>query len=1266
MTFQISKIYLGNLENHMKKFITLLLLLLFGCNPFAAKRGLNDFLAIAMGILTFSQNDGHLPPPVDIVAEPILSLPSNTIFDSPDLSVLVRNSAIATPSQIGGLNVPIGKVYDIEINVKFTDEVSMSSIKSVAFDEPVVLEYQYNKKEIENAGFLEEFQVFYFSKISNHWEPIRDVIVDHENGKIYAKTDHFTPFILTAVPKLEGTGVIAAPACLSSEMPIAGSSSAVWTRIDNHFKYYKDRNYTLIPNQDFQTLGFSGSFGIATCNGGAAATGTDNCGPFPQHKYFNGTDYIHFTASEDIRVYVMYDSRGTQDASWLSSDSWMLTDKQIESTDGVGYYKVYEKQFLKNEQVRLHGNRQGIPVSAGVETNYWVVVKPINLDINTCLGSNTLTGQTYSGFNVSLAIAGDNSATFLWKYGLPSGYQNMIVRRKKNFPPTSVEDGVAPNVNEIGDIGFRETGLDSNSTYYYAFFGQTSEGSLSLPNIIKIETELDSDADGITDAIESNGICLYRTWHDFNCNSNPNLADTDNDGLDDLTELINNTNLNNNDITPPLIIKFELITKSATSFPYSIFSFESSDEINDNYRWTLTSTNQKPSPGARWVKFRTDKLLEDPYLANLSQNSKDYILWIRDDSGNISNPSVPITVTKIGTNLPNIFATSLNTNTIKFSYVYPSMPIWNILPNPIYEYFPQFLNQQTFTLASAGETLGEIRFGKIPYIVYAKSYNPSIGLNITVINLSGNGMPLPIIIQRVPISNFNAFTISEDGRNLYALNRLVDEVPNYQRINKYRIQSDGTLVFETRSGPVNQIKYDGLVAGKNQTIYATNFDYANITRVNGETLDMMPVTLRSYETHNLRFHPNGKFCYQVNPVPSEVTKIEKCLVNSTNGDLTLENNVLTTNNQYMKFEITPDGNYMVVVTYDDYVTMMSSMVLFQIDKDTGNLIEKDRLSNVSYKPYSDFKIDPSSQFIFLPNKENKLITYILDQNKEKIIQTTLPFLSELGIYSDIQYSEKSPTSVQTNVTHLNQPGFVHGVNDVKYPIPFTTLTGAFPSGSLLWRAFGQPIRINIQNTDLGYMSCGKRESNYQESISVTNNLGENRIQKISGNIWNREITIQNVISDLSFTGQYKLQDISSNCQPSLPQEFVSVNLQKKKLTPIFKDLKLPVGQKPDGISSFTSVNHWELAGNTIPITYYTTQCTIHEYGCNFIKIDKPAKVFYCEWVHTNKTFPYYRSKAQCAEKEKGVRRLHHLTLITNVDHSLESKWSWDQYQVSEP
>ncbi|WP_243393843.1 beta-propeller fold lactonase family protein [Leptospira meyeri] len=656
--------------------------------------------------------------------------------------------------------------------------------------------------------------------------------------------------------------------------------------------------------------------------------------------------------------------------------------------------------------------------------------------------------------------------------------------------------------------------------------------------------------------------------------------------------------------------------------------------------------------------------MEDPYLANLKQSSKDFYLWIRDDSGNVSSSAGPITVTQNGNTLPHAYVTVSNSNTIKFSLADTWNSIRNLIPDPIHDYLGQYLYQIPLSISGAGETFSKVHFGKLPNVIYVQSYNTVLGSNITVINLER--FFYPTIIQRIPITNLQTFTISEDGRNLYLMNLLLTDQPLYQRISRYRIQPDGSLVFEARSGPVNQIKYDKLVAGKNQTIYVTNNDYANILRVNGETLEMMPVTLKSYETYNLRFHPNGKFCYQVNPVPSEVTKLEKCIVNASNGDLTFENNVLTTN-LYTQFEVSPDGNYMVVILSDFNSTPSSSVVLYQIDPISGNLTEKHRLTNVSYKPYTEFKIDPSSQFLFISNKDNRLVAFIIDQNKEKLIQTNLPFLADMGLNFDIQFLDRSNHSVQTNITHLNQPGFVHGVNDVKYPLPFTSLVGNWPRGYLLSRAYKyNPINLNVQNTDLSYMSCGKQLSNFDENIEIKNDQGVNRIQRLFGNIWNRSITIQNLATDLSFSGKYRLQDISSNCRPTETQDFVGINIAKKRLSTVFADMKLPVGQKPADLDLFTSVDHWENKGNIIPNVYYTTRCIIHVYGCNFIKLDQPAKIFYCEWVHTNKTFPFYKSKAQCAEKEKGVRWLHHLTLITNVDYSLESNWSWDKYQVTDP
>ncbi|TGL37827.1 lactonase [Leptospira perdikensis] len=1238
----------------MKKTAYLLLLLCFGCTQYLIPKSKFDRAWYSvLAVIGISANDGELPDPVDIVSQPNLALPTGTFFDSPDVSVSVNTSNIEIPSQIGSLNVPIGKVYDIDLKTKLTEEIDSASIKTAVFSEPVVLEYSYNREELESAGFLEEFQVFYFSKISNQWEPLREIVVDQEKGKVFAKTDHFTPFILTAVPKLAGTGVAAAPACLSEEMPISGSSGAVWTQINEHFKYYKDRNYTLISNNDFSTLDFSGAYGIATCNGGAPSPNTDDCGPFSQHKYYNGNEYIKFTAFEDITVYVMYDSRGSQDATWLTTNSWVLTDKQITTTDGVGYYKVYQKQFLKNEVVTMHGNRQGIPSNAGVETNYWVVVKPNDLGVASCLTQNNYR-YVQNFFYITLAAAGSDSATFLWTYTKDPRFENIIVRRKKNFPPSSVEDGVSPNISEIENIGFRETGLDPNSTYYYAIYARNAEGALSLPDIYRIETGLDSDNDGITDIIESSNECLYKPWHDYNCNSNPSLADSDGDGKDDLFELIYNTKMDSSDITPPVISKFELLSKPITSLNYGIFYFEAEESINNEFRYLMTYSPIKPNPSAYDSKIRPDRILGDSLFTRLGGdgNFKDFYLWIKDSSGNISLPAGPIRVTQSGHQRPKYIAGLSNGS----SFNLQSLDINGELVNA-------YSSSINMTSVSDGTLLKNLKWGKIPRVFYVQGYKNGIENSISV--FSSEAVPAHLL-QRINVPYLESFIISDDGRNLYILNG------DYgYRISKYIIQSDGTLIFDKESAIVYGMGFEMVYNGFNQSIYIANGDFLNqnpIYRLNAETLEIdqspQSLDLHYFTLYNFRFHPEGKFCYYL--YPGNEFNITKCEVNPSNGNLKMKSNVLEAGNLILNFEITADGNYMVVVYVDYPQLQFYNLILYRIDKPTGNLIETDRKVLSGYQYLNKFKIDQSSQFVFFLNNDKQINYYIINQNNGKFYG---PIASNLSGYErefEVQSAEHTSFQVQTNIEHLNQPGFVHGYNDVKYPLPFVSLVGNYTNSYLLNRAINQPIRMSSQNMDLSYMSCGKKVSDYEETIEIKNNLGQDRSQIISGNIWNRTISIQNLVSDISFSGRYRLHDISSNCKPNLPQSFVDFNITKKRISPVYLDLKLLVGQKPTDLDAFTSVNHSVMNGQVSPSYYYRTTCTIHEYGCNFIKIDKPAKVFYCDWHHATKVFEYYRSQNQCFEKEPNTRRLFHLTLITNVDHSVETSMRWNKYKITEP
>ncbi|EMJ85952.1 hypothetical protein LEP1GSC196_0025 [Leptospira meyeri serovar Semaranga str. Veldrot Semarang 173] len=1238
----------------MKKTAYILILLCFGCTQYLFPKSKFDRAWYSvLAVIGISTNDGELPGPVDIVSQPNLALPTGTFFDSPDVSVSVNTSNIDVPSQIGSLNVPIGKVYDIDLKAKPTEEIDSASIKTAVFSEPVVLEYSYNREELESAGFLEEFQVFYFSKISNEWEPLREIVVDQEKGKIFVKTDHFTPFILTAVPKLAGTGVAAAPACLSTEMPISGSSGAVWTQINEHFKYYKDRNYTLISNNDFANLDFSGAYGIATCNGGAPSPNTDDCGPFSQHKYYNGDDYIKFTASEDITVYVMYDSRGSQDAVWLSTNSWVLTDKQIATTDGVGYYKVYQKQFLQNEVVTMHGNRQGIPANAGVETNYWVVVKPNNLGVASCLTQNNY-GSIQSFFYLTLAIAGSDSATFLWTNNKDSRFENIIVRRKKNFPPTSVEDGVPPDISEIEDIGFRETGLDPNSIYYYAIFSRNVEGALGLPDIYRIETSLDSDNDGITDIIESSNECLYKPWHDYNCNSNPALADSDGDGKDDLTELIYNTKMDSSDITPPVISKFESLSKPITSLDIGIFYFEAEESVNNEFRYIMTNSPIKPNPSAYDSKIRPDRILGDSLFTRLGGDgiSKDFYLWIKDPSGNISLPAGPIRVTQSGKQRPSFIAGLSNSSNFNVQ----SLDIHGELVNAY--------SAGIVTTVSDVTSLVNLKWGKIPRIMYVQGYKNGSHDSISVF---ADGVPAQLL-QRIHIEYMDSFTISEDGRNLYTLS-LPNTEPGW-RISKYRIQPDGTLIFDKKI-ILAAMDLDMVYNGFNQSIYISDGDFARpntIYRLNSETLEI-DVSPQSLQLHylvssNFRFHPGGKFCYYINPGGEKA--ITKCEIDLSNGNITTKENVLEVSDRLQNFEITSDGNYMVVVSADYPQLQLYNFVLYRIDKPTGNLLETDRKVLTSYRFENKVKIDQSSQFIFFLNNDKQINYYIINQNNGKFYG---PIVSNLSGYQgqfDIQSTEYTRNQVQTNIEHSNQPGFVHGYNDVKYPLPFVSLVGNYTNSYLLNRAINQPIRLSSQNLDLSFIPCRKKVLDYEETIEIKNNLGQDRSQIISGNIWNRTISIQNLVSDISFSGRYRLQDVSSNCKPNQLQSFVDFSITKKRISPVYLNLKLPVGQKPTDIDAFTSVNHTVMNGQVSPSYYYKTTCTIHEYGCNFIKIDKPTKIFYCDWHHTTKVFEYYKNQNQCYEKAPNTPRLFHLTLITNIDHSVETSLRWNKYEITEP
>ncbi|WCL49062.1 choice-of-anchor D domain-containing protein [Leptospira sp. GIMC2001] len=305
---------------------------------------------------------------------PTVSLPNG--MGSPSI---VR-SDMTPPEHFGGAFRAIGDVYEIgdpNNPVKFQN----------GFAE---IEYKIDKDRILSSGLMLEFQVFWYDRASQEWKPVDKLRYDESREVLIAYTSHLTPFVPAATIASSGD-TTAPPACIAEDYPtnIGGSnaSSAGFMVVGEGFQYYKDRTYTIVPtsvssiNQtSFAAYGFSNAVGVATCNGNGV--GTAGCGQNAQEKAYSGNDYIVFTAQSNIDLYLMYDTRGgvnlndaSKDASWIQSSGFVSTGNFVETTDPMRFYRIYKKAFSVGQEVRLHGNKNGVG-SPAIDTNYWLIMKP--------------------------------------------------------------------------------------------------------------------------------------------------------------------------------------------------------------------------------------------------------------------------------------------------------------------------------------------------------------------------------------------------------------------------------------------------------------------------------------------------------------------------------------------------------------------------------------------------------------------------------------------------------------------------------------------------------------------------------------------------------------------------------------------------------------------------------------------------------------------------------------------------------------------------
>ncbi|MCR9145038.1 MAG: LruC domain-containing protein [bacterium] len=560
---------------------------------------------------------------------------------------VIEASMLPLPNRFGGLYAPVGSIYDIR----------PAAGGSITFPgEAARIQYSYDQAALADAGFVEDFAVFYFDENTDAWVALENVEVDVDAATVTAYTDHLTPFVLTALPvPASGEQSPAGPACIEDDLsnPLGGSGGAVFSTVDLGFKYYKDRNYTIedpimSPTNaaTFAALGFEQALGVSTCNGSGF------CGPAANHKFETGNNYITFTAHTDIDVYVMYDNRGggAGDASWLLTPDWTDTGFQIETTDpGAAFYRVYRRSYNTGDPVALHGNRQGS--SAAVQTNYWAVIKPQG-DLSNS-GAQALCVATPDtgapGLVTNLQAApGAGEVILTWQNPPDADFAGVVVRRSNTLPaPTKVNEGVEPVPGTvINGQSYRDESVVAG-TYYYTVFALDENNNYQQPGqSLSATTSADTDGDGLSDLYEStrnysvifpgsplpNSTCITAP-----CASG-DPRDSDGDGVQDGLEVANGTDPTNPDNARPTITDFSLTSASPTSNPNVSFTLAANDDTAVT-GYLITLTDGQPLAGhSGW-----QPIAPTGYTLPAAGSFSLYI-WAKDLAGNVSAAYPPINV----------------------------------------------------------------------------------------------------------------------------------------------------------------------------------------------------------------------------------------------------------------------------------------------------------------------------------------------------------------------------------------------------------------------------------------------------------------------------------------------------------------------------------------------------------------------------------------------------------------------------------------------
>lgn len=634
----------------------------------------------------FHKNKTSFPLPLLLSGAPKVTLPEGIPSDS----LRIKEDS-NVPRLLGRSQVPVGKIYDISLDLKKKGGNESLSYKSLYFAKPVQLEFPVDLDGLESKGFTNEFYVWYKDFATNEWKVLQKGILDQNTSSVKVQTNHFTPFILSALPYLPGTEIATASSCFTTEaaswnlqgvIDDSSVSQAKFGTIGEGYRYYQDRPYFVKENEGaFREIGLEFALLVPTCQGG---TGT--CGNSLLHSESTSAEYLAFDAAKNIDVYVMYDTRGgispvdtSQDADWLSGFS-LLTGKYIYTTEpgldpaqtvGASGYKIYKKTFPQGSRVSLGGNKKGT-IAPGISSNYWVVVKPAGIEggvqpaaILCDAGPDPREPDVVNG----RTFPGSDRILFWLGYPPTNGPKKIIIRRSEISPPMSPGSGEEPTGTEITPYSYLDTGLVEGHTYYYSIFAVNDDGMYSGITIGMETTGPDTDGDGLTDYAE-----VYSGSYSFSPNFSsypPPLVyrttnpDCDGDGINDGTELAQGTYpCSNGDSTPPVvtvknysenassgIIDLEIKVDDAESHPLSTFCYVRqllpgmTEEEFLRKPFSSTYDHQPPIAGEaslnKWIKDCLSPIIFSTYLGKRGGGLPDrFVIWGRDSYGNVSEPII--------------------------------------------------------------------------------------------------------------------------------------------------------------------------------------------------------------------------------------------------------------------------------------------------------------------------------------------------------------------------------------------------------------------------------------------------------------------------------------------------------------------------------------------------------------------------------------------------------------------------------------------------